>query len=414
MISTEKAEDGRIIRAKFKDFIIVNIYAPTQNEKAENRHLFFLHTLPKFLKASDQNLILLGDFNSIIDSRDREGLRKKINYQLKSLIEKLKLIYAFRTKNEDIISFTYISPNGKPRIDRIYIPEVNNNQIQKCMHLNFPYSDHNAVLLELKDSNLQSLNRKNILKLNTSILEDPEFQEEIKLFILKAKQLLQYTNKVEWWENEIKENFKILSQGYCKKKNNDKNSVKKFLHKCLEQVKKEIDEGKKEMDENCYFKNELKAIHKKEEEGKQIRGKLNYPVNNEICTIANLIKEKSNGENKRIEKLEENGKLNPDVHKVIHSFYNNLYSLNNHDPLKRNGILEYVGKIINTEMNDKLTKNLTEEEVWDAIKSLQEGKSPGIDGLLIQFYKKAWPFLKQEMTNMYRHILKFQNLSNTQ
>ncbi len=65
-------------------------------------------------------------------------------------------------------------------------------------------------------------------------------------------------------------------------------------------------------------------------------------------------------------------------------------------------------------MNDKLTKNLTEEEVWDAIKSLQEGKSPEIDGLPIEFYKKAWPFLKQEMTNMYRHILKFQNLSNTQ
>ncbi len=59
MTSIEKAEDGRIIRANFKDFIIVNIYAPTHNEKAENRHLFFLHTLPKFLKASDQNLILL-------------------------------------------------------------------------------------------------------------------------------------------------------------------------------------------------------------------------------------------------------------------------------------------------------------------------------------------------------------------
>ena len=45
---------GRIIRAKFKDFILVNIYAPTHNEKAENRH-FFLHTLLKFLKASDPN-----------------------------------------------------------------------------------------------------------------------------------------------------------------------------------------------------------------------------------------------------------------------------------------------------------------------------------------------------------------------
>lgn len=415
MTSIEKAEDGRIIRANFKDFIIVNIYAPTHNEKAENRHLFFLHTLPKFLKASDQNLILLGDFNSIIDSRDREGLRKKINYQLKNLIEKLNLIDAFRTKNEDVISFTYISPNGKSRIDRIYIPEVNRNRIEKCAHLNFPYSDHNAVLLELRDSNSHSLNRKNLWKLNTSILEDPEFQEELHVFILKAKQLLpQFTNIVEWWEKEIKENFKIVSQRYCKKKNKEKNSVKKFLNNCLEQVKKEIDEGHNKLDEYYYFKNKLKNIHKKEEEGKQIRGKLNYPVNNEICTVANLIKEKSNGENRRIEELEENGTVNPDVHKVIHSFYKNLYSLNNHDPLKRNEILEYIDKIINTEMNEKLTKSLSEEEVWDAIKSLQEGKSPGVDGLPIEFYKKTWPFLKEEITNMYTHILKFQHLSNTQ
>ena len=142
----------------------------------------------------------------------------------------------------------------------------------------------------------------------------------------------------------------------------------------------EIDEGHKAMVEYYYLKNKLKNIHKKEEEGKQIRYmgnrysvsysgqtktcfrcdlegheagncnagrksysqavgmsseansaleqlknlieeheivrfdiRLNYPVNNEICTIANLTKEKSNGENRRIEKLEENGKLNPDV-----------------------------------------------------------------------------------------------------
>jgi hypothetical protein len=47
------------------------------------------------------------------------------------------------------------------------------------------------------------------------------------LFILKAKQLLpQYTNIVEWWEKEIKENFKILSQGYCKKKITIKTQLK--------------------------------------------------------------------------------------------------------------------------------------------------------------------------------------------
>jgi hypothetical protein len=35
---------------------------------------------------------------------------------------------------------------------------------------------------------------------------------------------------------------------------------------------------------------------------------------------------------------------------------------------------------MNTEMNEKLTKSLTKEEVWNAIKSLQEGKSTGVDG----------------------------------
>jgi len=41
-----------------------------------------------------------------------------------------------------------------------------------------------------------------------------------------------------------------------------------------------------------------------------------------------------------------------------------------------------------TEINEKLTKSLTEEEVWNGIKSLQEGKFPGVDGLPIEFYIK--------------------------
>lgn len=48
LINIEKEESGRIIRAHFKNVTIVNIYAPTQNEAAANRHLFFLHVLPNF------------------------------------------------------------------------------------------------------------------------------------------------------------------------------------------------------------------------------------------------------------------------------------------------------------------------------------------------------------------------------
>lgn len=34
----------------------------------------------------------------------------------------MKLIDSYRIKNPEKIAFTFISPNGKSRIDRIYIP----------------------------------------------------------------------------------------------------------------------------------------------------------------------------------------------------------------------------------------------------------------------------------------------------
>jgi hypothetical protein len=145
-------------------------------------------------------------------------------------------------------------------------------------------------------------------------------------------------------------------------------------------------------------------INEKKEEGKQIRGKLNYPVNNEIGTIAALVKEKSNGESRRNEELEDKGTCNPDVHKMTNV-------KNDHDPVEKNCILKNIEQMITKEMNENLIKNITEEEVWNAINSLQKGKSPGIDGIPIEFYRKIW---KREIRTMNRFILNNQNLSETQ
>lgn len=79
LLNAEKSPDGRIIRAEFENFVVLNVYAPTQKELASTRKKFFLSEVPNFIKASDRNIILNGDFNSIIDAKDREGNEKKIN-----------------------------------------------------------------------------------------------------------------------------------------------------------------------------------------------------------------------------------------------------------------------------------------------------------------------------------------------
>ncbi|KAI9559441.1 pol-like protein [Daphnia sinensis] len=415
VIKIEKEESGRIIRAQFENITIVNIYAPTQNEVAASRHLFFLHVLPKFLKANDENTIILGDFNCIIDERDREGIKNKINHQLKNVIDRLKYVDAFRTVSPNTNAYTFISPNGKSRIDRIYVQSKHKHNIKNCININFAYSDHVAVMLELGESVCKPVNKNILWKLNTSVLDDPDFQEEIEIFIIKAKRKLRkYQSITIWWEKEIKENFKKLSQMYCKIKTKEKNAMKEFYEKCLDQVKIEFDNGGKNLDDYYLFKSKLKEIHKVEENGKQVRGKLNYLINNEISTVANLIKEKNNGESRTIKNLENNGTQNEGIHKIIHDFYEELYTLKPHSKDQRWEVLENIQSILTDDINQQLVKEISENEVLNAINTLQEGKSPGIDGLPIEFYKKIWPLLKNEITEMYRFILNSQNLSKTQ
>lgn len=60
---------------------------------------------------------------------------------------------------------------------------------------------------------------------------------------------------------------------------------------------------------------------------------------------------------------------------------------------------------------------MTEEEVSEAIKEMQNGKAPGPDGFNVDFFKACWNIVKQDIQNvvedsrMNRTILKVLNTS---
>ena len=59
-------------------------YLRTNAQRNSRKQTPFLFTpIPTILKASNKNLIILEDFNRIIDPRDREGSNTKIDHQLK-------------------------------------------------------------------------------------------------------------------------------------------------------------------------------------------------------------------------------------------------------------------------------------------------------------------------------------------
>ncbi|KAJ4920723.1 hypothetical protein JOQ06_022553, partial [Pogonophryne albipinna] len=56
---------------------------------------------------------------------------------------------------------------------------------------------------------------------------------------------------------------------------------------------------------------------------------------------------------------------------------------------------------VSEETNKELDGPLTEEEQCAALKSMQGGKAPGIDGLPPEFYKTFWDFLKEDLMDLF-------------
>jgi hypothetical protein len=142
---------------------------------------------------------------------------------------------------------------------------------------------------------------------------------------------------------------------------------------------------------------ELQAIAEEVKEGNRVRAKIKNLEKPESSAEFYSRSEKISAENKYIEAISIEGTLYTDTQKIIDhcvQFYSDLYN-------KRE-----VNKSIWPSITDNLTK-LTEQEsqicegpftygeCWQAISQMENGKSPGVDGLPVEFYREYFPRIGQ-------------------
>ena len=98
----------------------------------------------------------------------------------------------------------------------------------------------------------------------------------------------------------------------------------------------------------------------------------------------------------------------------IHAFNKDLYSAETCDENAQNEFLcDAMPRL--TEEESKLSEGaLTEEELRKALFSLENDKSPGIDGLTANFYKYFWPLFGTSVTHVYNHAFRAGRLAVSQ
>ena len=84
------------------------------------------------------------------------------------------------------------------------------------------------------------------------------------------------------------------------------------------------------------------------------------------------------------------------VSKLLTEYYTQLFTSSNLQHLDR--VLDGVKSVVSEEMNEKLVKTYTAEEVEIAIKDMAPLKAPGPDGMPSLFFQTYWPDIGMDIT----------------
>ncbi len=101
--------------------------------------------------------------------------------------------------------------------------------------------------------------------------------------------------------------------------------------------------------------------------------------------------EKNRGRSELIKELHnKEGELvkgTDDILKEVKEYYGELFSTQGIDEHEKNKLLECVMAKVRKEDKEECDKEISEEEIIEAINMLKGKKSPGIDGPVNEFYK---------------------------
>nr|XP_060615874.1 uncharacterized protein LOC132765615 [Anolis sagrei ordinatus] len=398
--------EGRIIaiaiKQGLKTILICNIYAPNGPK------IKFISDLnDKIQETQFDHLILMGDFNGVINSKwdKTRGETKKQGTKSNTLPQKFirlkeewDLEDSWRTLYKESRDYTFYSGrhNSWSRIDMIWSSKSINTQIFKIKILPRDLSDHCALELTLN-------HRKDFFRwrLDDSLLKE---EKDIKnnSDLLKEYFELNDTGNISietlWDAGKAVMRGHLIKQKAIKNKLNKQKleDLKKALEKTESKFKRNVKDKKvkKELDT---LRKQRKALETEEMEKqlKFIRQKEFQQANKPGRWLSRKIRKKKQGSH--IVKISTSKKDAITDHDILQEFSNYYEELYAEKQNKKEEIMTYLGhqKLgkISDQDRDHLNKEITEEEIRKAIKKQKPSKAPGPDGFTATYYKtflKSW------------------------
>ena len=423
---TGNDEHGRFLALNVivedKNIDIINIYAPNKGKERANFYRELERKIDN-LKSDNSELIVGGDFNCTLNpTLDRrynsahENTNVDIGHkQLIDLLESQNLEDVWRRRYPNSRKYTFFRPNSKSasRIDLWLVSKSLDSDVTKCTMKQAIKTDHSAIVLEFKASEMER--GPGIWKLNKKIL-DSEFFINIFMSFWNGwkNEFKKYSSKKKWWEL-----FKIKTKDLCilaaKHIEKNKRKQKLELEKKLENEKNKISPdleliSELEIQQNQYWYEKA--------EGAKLRSKLKWVEEGEKSSKFFFGLEKTNAKNKLWSQVKtDDGIIKTGIENVLNeqiTFYEKLLTSEGWNKDEAESLLEQIDEKLTTEHAELCESEITGAEIDKIIKTLKLNKSPGEDGLTAEFYHKFWPIFREEFIQVVKEIESSGSLCDSQ
>ena len=397
-------------------FKILNIYAHSGSNLKKEREELFAEEMLFYLQGNLDNVIIGGDFNSITNAKDTSHLHAYLlSNNMKYICKDLKLYDIHDICNKGLPQYTFIKNGYGSRLDKFYVNKLKYN-LNNFETIPVSFSDHHAVIFDLVSTNVIKF-YPCYWKFNASFVDDKDIFELFKESwnIFQNKKII-HSNILEWWEN-IKKDVANLFIKIGKSKSAEKYGLLNLLENQLKEVnylhQVNPNQGYEEI---LSIKARINVIKDKSYEGIKIRARINDKIKGEKLSSYLIGKQKLNSDN-YISALNYKNNLITDSKAIsIHasSYYKELYSTPNINEIYDQMLLENFKSVIDEGENALLVSPISEMEVKNVITKMNLNKSPGTDGLTVEFYIAFWPIIKYDLINIMNALINLQNLTTSQ
>jgi len=407
-----KDRQGRLISIHFKfdeiDFDIMCTYAPTD---CTDKVLFFDFMLQCL---SNRTIIIGGDFNTTFEQKDRLNTIHHFDKGYMKLQEvktnaNIYDIWRKRYPNSKTFSWKRVI-NDEIKMSRIDYFLISNNigsYVKNIFYKDTTLSDHSFVYMKIDFTEVET--GPGIWILNNTILCENEYQTKIITLIEREKLDQLYNSEfLIWWDN-LKYKIKKMSQNYCMYRNKQRYKEYNQIQRKLGNLTDLMASGQNiDIDKYIQLKNELAGIEHNKCEGAILRAKAFWAIEGDKNSkyFLNLEKYKQNM-NTVLEISKDDGVIVRDTIQILdeeYKFYSNLYSCVETNKQDIYNFQQNVNTNVNKNDVIQCDKVITKQEIFDSLSTMSKNKSPGSDGITMEFYNQFWNVIGDILLKLYKNV----------